>query len=72
MHAARTSPFSLLAAAVYLVGEVVTLPGRERHRAVRRAANYGRSASPHAGLERLRFRERVIAAGHGVARAASR
>ena len=33
----------MLAAAVYLVGEVVTLPGRERNRAVRRAANYGRS-----------------------------
>jgi tight adherence protein C len=51
----------MLAGAVYLVGEVVTLPGRERDRAVRRAANYGRSRVATAGLERLRFRERVLA-----------
>ena len=50
----------MLAAAVYLVGEVVTLPGRERNRAVRRAANYGRSRTVSTGLERLRFRERVL------------
>ena len=50
----------MLAAAVYLVGEVVTLPGRERNRAVRRAANYGRSRAVSTGLERLRFRERVL------------
>lgn len=50
----------MLAGAVYLVGEVVTLPGRERDRAVRRAANYGRSRVASSGLERLRFRERVL------------
>jgi tight adherence protein C len=50
----------MLAGAAYLVGEVVTLPGRERDRAVRRAANYGRSRVTTAGLERLRFRERVL------------
>ena len=50
----------MLAGAVYLVGEVVTLPGRERDRAVRRAATYGRSRVATVGLERLRFRERVL------------
>ena len=50
----------MLAGAVYLVGEVVTLPGRERDRAVRRAATYGRSRVASTGLERLRFRERVL------------
>jgi len=50
----------MLAGAVYLVGEVVTLPGRERDRAVRRAATYGRSRVASGGLERLRFRERVL------------
>jgi len=50
----------MLAGAVYLVGEVVTLPGRERDRAVRRAATYGRSRVTTSGLERLRFRERVL------------
>ena len=51
----------LLAGAAYLAAEVVTLPGRERHRAVRRAATYGRVRMPGTGLERLRFNERVIA-----------
>jgi len=50
----------LLAAAVYLTGEVVTQPSQERLRSVRRAANYGRSRMTGTGLERLRFRERVI------------
>ena len=50
----------LLALAAYLVGEVVTLPGRERDRAVRRAANYGRSRVQSAGLAQLRFRERIL------------
>ena len=49
-----------LAVSVYLVGEVVTLPGRERDRAVKRAANYGRHRIPTTGLERLRFSERVV------------
>ena len=52
--------FFSLAAAAYLVGEVVTQPGRERARAVRRAAEYGRRRTPATGLERLRFTERVL------------
>lgn len=51
----------LLAAAVYTMSEVVTQPGRERHRAIRRAATYGRARVGGNGLERLRFHERVIA-----------
>ena len=50
----------LLAAAVYTMSEVVTQPGRERHRAIRRAATYGRIRAAGTGLERLRFHERVI------------
>ena len=53
--------FFSLAASVYLVGEVVTQPGRERDRAVKRAANYGRHRVSATGLERLRFSERVVA-----------
>ena len=52
--------FLFLAASAYLVGEVVTQPGRERDRAVRRAANYGRHRVQATGLERLRFHERVL------------
>jgi tight adherence protein C len=50
----------LLAAAAYLAGEVVTQPAREHHRAVRRAATYGRLRQTGPGLERLHFRERVL------------
>ena len=50
----------LLAAAAYLVSEVVTHPSRERRTAVRRAATYGRVRSAGAGLERLHFRQRVL------------
>ena len=49
-----------LGASAYLVGEAVTQPGRERDRAVRRAANYGRPRVTATGLERLRFHERRI------------
>ena len=52
--------FLFLAASAYLVGEVVTQPSRERDRAVRRAANYGRHRVQATGLERLRFHERVL------------
>ena len=52
--------FVFLAASVYVVGEVVTQPGRERDRAVRRAATYGRNRPTAGGLERLHFRERVL------------
>jgi tight adherence protein C len=49
-----------LGASAYLIGDVVTQPGQERDRAVRRAANYGRHRHASTGLERLRFRERVL------------
>jgi tight adherence protein C len=51
----------LLFGAVYLTGEAVTSPGRERHRAIRRAATYGRVRTQGPSLDRLRFHERVIA-----------
>ncbi len=51
----------LLAVAVYLTGEIVTYPARERHRALHRAATYGRVRLPGSGgAQSLRFRERVI------------
>jgi tight adherence protein C len=50
----------LLAAAVYLASEVVTAPSRERHRALRRATDYGRIKLPGNALELARFRERVL------------
>jgi tight adherence protein C len=50
----------LLAVAGYLVSEVVTQPGRERHRAIRRAATYGRMSVAAPGLDRLHFRQRVL------------
>lgn len=50
----------LVAVAVYLSSEVVTQPGRERHRALSRAANYGRARVSGNGRERLHFHERVI------------
>ncbi len=52
----------LLAVAAYLTSEIVTYPARERHRALRRAATYGRVRLPGSGAgQSLRFRERVIA-----------
>jgi tight adherence protein C len=50
----------LLAVAGYLVSEVVTQPGRERHSAIRRAATYGRMSVAAPGLDRLHFRQRVL------------
>ncbi|HEX6699408.1 MAG TPA: type II secretion system F family protein [Gaiellaceae bacterium] len=50
----------LLGGAVFLVGEVATLPARQRQSSVRRAATYGRFRLPGAPPQ-LRFRERVIA-----------
>ena len=51
-----------LALAVYLVGEVVTLPTRERVGAIRRAANYGASrGGPVFGSTQGNFRERAVA-----------
>ena len=49
----------LLGGAVFLVGEVATLPARQRHSSVRRAATYGRFRLP-GGPPQLRFRERVL------------
>ena len=51
--------FLCLAAAVFLIGEVATLPSRERERSIRRASNYGfvRIASP---LDAKKFRERAM------------
>jgi tight adherence protein C len=48
-----------LAGAVFLIGEVATLPSRERERSIRRASNYGfiRVSSP---LDAKRFRERAM------------
>jgi len=48
-----------LAGAVYLIGEVATLPSRERDRSMRRATHYGfiRIASP---LDNQRLRERAF------------
>jgi tight adherence protein C len=50
----------LLAGAAYFAGEVVTQPGRERQRALRRASTYGRVRVASSGLDRLRFGERVV------------
>jgi tight adherence protein C len=52
---------TMIGVAAYFLGEVVTQPSQERRRAVRRAAEYGRLRTAVAGLERLRFHERVIA-----------
>jgi tight adherence protein C len=51
--------FFCLAGAIYLIGEVATLPSRERERSIRRASNYGfiRIASP---LDAKKFRERAM------------
>src|SRR5438445_6651948 len=49
----------LLAGAVVLIGEVATMPARQRQSSVRRAATYGRFRLPP-GAERLKFRERVL------------
>ena len=38
-----------LGAAVYLIGEAATLPARERHGSIRRAATYGKSRRPSSG-----------------------
>ena len=60
MQLFSTLAFLFLAASAYLVGEVVTQPGRERERAIRRATTYGRNRIAVTGLERLRFTERVL------------
>jgi tight adherence protein C len=52
--------FTLLAAAAFLVGEVATLPARQRSSSVKRAAGYGRLRL-NSGQPQLKFRERVVA-----------
>jgi tight adherence protein C len=48
-----------LGGAAYLVGEAVTLPARERHSSVQRAARYGRVRAV-LGTRQLPFRQRVL------------
>jgi tight adherence protein C len=47
-----------IAAAVFIVGEVATLPSRERRSSLHRAAEYGRSRT--AGPQTAHFRQRVV------------
>src|SRR5881392_3280634 len=49
-----------LALSAYFVGDAVTLPARERHTSVNRAARYG-SFRPSLGAAHKPFRERVLA-----------
>src|SRR5437899_10249308 len=49
-----------LAGAVFAVSEVATYPARLKERSLKRAADYGRTATRVTDLELLRFRERVL------------
>ena len=49
-----------LAGAVFVLGQVATLPERERRSLVRRAANYGAVRTAAARQERLSLRDRVV------------
>src|ERR687888_2447460 len=49
-----------LGLAAYLVGEVATLPARQREGNLRRAAQYGRSRRAAAGPAQDGFRERAV------------
>jgi tight adherence protein C len=51
----------LLGGAAFLVGEVATYPARQKERSLKRAAEYGHVKIRATDLERLRFRERVLA-----------
>jgi tight adherence protein C len=44
-----------------LVGEIATYPARQKERSLKRASEYGRAKIRPTDLERLRFRERVLA-----------
>src|SRR5438067_1367703 len=50
-----------LGVAVFLITEVATEPARLRERSIKRASEYGRSKIRTTDLERLKFRERVLA-----------
>jgi tight adherence protein C len=61
-----------LAGAAFLLGEIVTLPARQRYFSVRRAATYGRMELP-SGTPQESLRERVVApVGEWLARWALR
>jgi tight adherence protein C len=49
-----------LGLAAYLIGEVATLPARQREGNLRRAAHYGRSRRSSAGQSQEGFRERAV------------
>ena len=49
-----------LAAAAFLVSELVTLPAQERDGSLRRAAHYGRAAEPHTLLGDESLRDRAF------------
>jgi hypothetical protein len=49
-----------LGLAAYLVGEVATLPARQREGSLRRASNYGRSRRAAANAGQEGFGERVV------------
>jgi tight adherence protein C len=63
-----------LAVAVFLIGEVATLPARQRHGSIRRAATYGQSRRPVSPLAgQGTFRERALEPmATGLARAVLR
>ena len=46
--------------AVFLIGEAATLPARERHGSIRRAATYGKSRRPTSGRPEETFGSRVV------------
>ena len=49
-----------LGLAVFLIGEAATLPARERHGSIRRAATYGKSRRPSTGRPEETFGNRVV------------
>jgi len=51
--------FLCLAGAVFLIGEVATLPSRERERSIRRASHYG-FVGVASSLDAKKFRERAV------------
>jgi tight adherence protein C len=53
--------FVMFGGAAFLVGEIATYPARQKERSLKRAAEYGHAKIRATDLERLRFRERVLA-----------
>ncbi len=51
----------LFGGAAFLVGEIATYPARQKERSLKRATEYGHTKIRPTDLERLRFRERVLA-----------